>query len=606
MKRGCIAILGLVIVQFSCLSAAEYSSEPIIHSVFPLGGQIGQTFPIKLRGEYLNESYDLWFDSDFISATILGLETDSTSGNNKVQETKSGINSKLIQVLNVQLHVLRGATPGRHTLRVITTRGISNSLSFWIHTEPSYKETNTPHEVVTQSEQLDFFPIAVHGVLANPGEVDYYSFELLKSEALIFQVHSTALSDTALSLYEPIGSWFDPDRSHRIAFNDEPIFHPDLPTEPILEHHFKKSGKFIVRVSGFLGEGGPDHSYFLRIARASSHKNRDDLVPDNTIWEERLWTRPLQSNYIKKLQLRAVNLSSKQDLSKRGSSANIEGDLSAKIPSFYLRETDQEQSVPPVITLPVLLVGKIDVPGDIDQVRFSAKVGFGIAIEIETPNKTVPIFNPYIRVTDLQGEEVFTNVHSFLNANTEIQKQIKPKTIHSFPRSGEFTLEIRDITAVFGDSFMDYRVLIREQVPHMGKIHVEDDYLNLIPGRSTKLNVITDQEEGFSGSIALTLEGLPPGVRALTATESDSDKPLPVNDGKKDRYLAKSRKATFVLIVNKDVKPTRFPVKVRLLAQPVMNGRLGIETPVKELIVMVVASNEDNNLGANDSVESFR
>ena len=83
LKRGCIAILGLVIVQFSCLSAAEYSSEPIIHSVFPLGGQIGQTFPIKLRGEYLNESYDLWFDSDFISATILGLETDSTSGNNK-------------------------------------------------------------------------------------------------------------------------------------------------------------------------------------------------------------------------------------------------------------------------------------------------------------------------------------------------------------------------------------------------------------------------------------------------------------------------------------------------------------------------------------------
>ena len=69
LKRGCIAILGLVIVQFSCLSAAEYSSEPIIHSVFPLGGQIGQTFPIKLRGEYLNESYALWFASDSISAT---------------------------------------------------------------------------------------------------------------------------------------------------------------------------------------------------------------------------------------------------------------------------------------------------------------------------------------------------------------------------------------------------------------------------------------------------------------------------------------------------------------------------------------------------------
>ena len=603
LKRGCIVIVGLVFVQFSWLSTAECSSEPKIHSIFPLGGQVGQTFSIKLRGEYLSEAYDLWCDCDSISASILGLETNSTSGNNRMKSVKGEVNSKLIQVLNVELQIMQKATPGRYSLRVITSRGISNSLSFWIHPEPSHKETAAPHEVVAQSERLENFPIAVHGVLANPGEVDYYAFEILESESLHFQVYSTALSDTALSLYEPIGSWFDPNRPHRIAFNDEPIFHPDLPTEPILEHHFKKRGKFLVRVSGFLGEGGPDHSYLLRIARASSQYNRDNSVLDDTIWEERLWTRPLQSNHIKKLQLRAVILSSNEDPSQIRSSVNSEGDLSAEIPSVYLREIDQKKNVPPVITFPVLLLGKIDAPGDIDQVRFSAEVGSRIAIEIQTPHKTVPIFNPYIRVTDLQGEEVLTNVHSILNANTEIQKQIKPKTIHSFPRSGEFTLEIRDITAVFGDSLMDYRVLIREQVPHMGKIHVKDDYLNLILGRSTKLNVITDQEEGFSGSIALTLAGLPSGVKALTATESDSDKPLPVNDGRKDRYVAKSRKATFILIVKKDAKPTRWPVKVRLLAQPVVNGKLGIETPVKELIVMVVLPNENNNLRINDSVE---
>ena len=67
-----------------------------------------------------------------------------------------------------------------------------------------------------------------------------------------------------------------------------------------------------------------------------------------------------------------------------------------------------------------------------------------------TPRATVPIFNPYLKMVDAEGAEVLTNVHSILNANTEIEKQIRPKVIHSFPRAGEFTLEIRDITAAFG------------------------------------------------------------------------------------------------------------------------------------------------------------
>jgi hypothetical protein len=243
---------------------------------------------------------------------------------------------------------------------------------------------------------------------------------------------------------------------------------------------------------------------------------------------------------------------------------------------------------PQRIQLPSLIQGTIERPGDIDRVKFSVKTGDRLVFEVETPEKTIPIFNPYLKVIDENGVEAFTNVYSRINANSVISKQIRPKTAYSFSRGGEFTLEIRDITASYGDAAMSYRVLVRPQVPHVGKVHIAKNYLNLMAGEAAKLSVITDQEEGFEGFAILTLEGLPQGVTAMPGTEVEPDKPPPFNEGKKERYTTKSRKATFILVTDADAPPTRMPVMARVFAQPVMEGKPGRKIPVKDVLVMVV------------------
>ena len=135
---------------------------------------------------------------------------------------------------------------------------------------------------------------------------------------------------------------------------------------------------------------------------------------------------------------------------------------------------------------------------------------------------------------------------------------------------------------------MAYRVLIRPQVPHMGRIHVEEDHLNLVAGTATPLSLVTDQEEHFEGSIALSLAGLPPGVTAVAATRSEPDAPPAVNEGRKERYVSRSRKATLVLVAAADAPATPGPVPVKVMAQPVEEGRMGRKTPVKDLLLMVV------------------
>ena len=248
------------------------------------------------------------------------------------------------------------------------------------------------------------------------------------------------------------------------------------------------------------------------------------------------------------------------------------------------------------VSLPVLVEGTVESPGDIDYVRFEAKLGDGVTIEIETPDAGPPDFVPYLRVVDDAGVEVFTNVRSMVHANGGfIMKTLEPKTVFDFRRDGRFTLQVRDLTTQRGGDRFDYRILIRPQVPHVGAVHIEEDRLNLVAGEIHKLSIVTDQEEGFDGYIALALEGLPEGVRVLPATEVKFLKVQQprLDEGRVERYLAKNRTATLLLATDKGARPTRTPSNARVLATAVRNGNMGRPIVVKELPVMVLRRTEE-------------
>ena len=595
-SRGWMVTALLVLLQsLPCPAEADSSGPPEILSLFPLGGRPGEEFQATLRGRGLEGARELWFDSTGIRATVLGLRKEEGP---KPEETpQSDAGAKPLQLLSLRFEVDPEAQPGPRSLRAITPRGLSQPLTFHVHAEPGHRESRPSHDLASEAEPLPQWPLAVYGTIGQPAEVDYYAFSVSEGERLRFEVRSLALSDMAIALFEPEGSWFSPHRARRLAFSDEPVSYPELSTEPVLTYRFGSAGRYLVRVSGFLGEGGPDHPYLLRITRdsaagiggasgsASSGWGRD-------LWQERSWTRQLRTDRMEALRARTAlptQIPSEPETVDEGRAGTRDPAAPERIPLIQLDGAPDEASEAMVVGLPALLVGTIEHPGDIDRVRFAAKVGDRIALEIETPRATVPVFNPYLKMVDAEGAEVLTNVHSILNANTEIEKQIRPKVIHSFPRAGEFTLEIRDITAAFGGPSMAYRVLIRPQVPHMGQVHVEEDHLNLVAGTATPLSLVTDQEEHFEGSIALSLAGLPSGVTAVAATQAEPDAPPAVNEGRKERYASRSRKATLVLVAAADAPATPVPVRVTVMAQPVVGGRMGRMTPVKDLLVMVLA-----------------
>ncbi|MEZ5353384.1 MAG: hypothetical protein R2762_12165 [Bryobacteraceae bacterium] len=539
-------------------------APPRIDSVFPVGGQRGTTVQAEIRGMGLKGAYELWFAGTGVRAKVINVAPERATD----PEAKPDPKKKPMDLLRVEL-TLDGALEGPYReFRVLTAGGVSNALRLYIHAEKAQMEAGTPHDLAKEAQRVEA-PVTVHGRISAVGEVDYYSFRVRAGEELWFQTRSSAALDPGLGIYKLTGSWFDPERATRLAYSDEPVAYPGLTTEASLHYRFEEAGEYLVRVNGFWGHGGPGQNYALAITREAPEQDREEEPEE---WNERRWTRRLTPDRMSRLWSRALTRQAEP------------------IPVIDADAEPREAPVKPVrITPPALVVGAIERPGDVDRVLFGVKEGDRLAFEVETPEKTLPLMNPLLRVVDGDGVEALTNILSAVNSNGNVSKQIHPKTVYSFPREGEFTMEIRDITASYGDRGMKYAVLVRPQVPHMGAVEVAADSLNLVAGKADKLSVVTDQEEGFDGYVVLTMEGLPEGVRAVTATEVEPDTPPSTSISKRERFVAKNQKATLLLIADAGAPPTRTPAMGRVYAQPVVKGELGSRFLVKEIPVMVVS-----------------
>ena len=590
----CVLLAGTALAPHIGWCAPKARAEPKLLSIYPFGGSTGTELKAAVRGTALQGSYGVWFDSDDLTATVerVDIIAEPSEDETKNYGKKKGKEEpKYGAVLAVRIS--DSAELGLHRLRLVTPQGLSDSLVFRVHRQPAIDETEQDHSSAEAAQWLKQRPVAVNGKIGAKGEVDYYQFKADAGEELLFEVYAgTAAMDPTVTLLAPTGSWLNPARLTRLAYNDEPVHFPGYSSEPRLTYRFDKAGRYLLRVESFLGAGSADHVYQLRVSPADSaapKTHRTRFRPAQTLtnrWEERDFTRELPPDHMEVLWSRSVEPPAADDAENE---AEDEPNKTNPVFRGAIPVSRVDLGAEPVeVTLPAMIEGAIERAGDIDRVRFEVKRGDRVVLEIQTTEATVPDFNPFLKVVDENGIEVFTNVHSNLNNNGGfIMKTVQPKTTFTFRREGRFTLEIRDITTQLADDRFGYRVLLRPQVPHVGAVHIAEDHLNLNPGEVKKISIITDQEEGFDGYIGLAAEGLPQGVRTMMATEVVPEKPPPLNDGKKHRYVAKNHVATLLVVADADAPATMMPSKVKIKATPVRAGRMGNPVEVKELLVMV-------------------
>lgn len=537
----CIRNGWLLAAQCAVLSGAVSGADPRIQSVFPPVIAPGKSVEITIRGKDIQTATGLWFPDGDVQVRSLRVE------------------SAPEELVRAEVMLSPGTSGDLRKFRIATRIGVSNEWELQVADAPVITE---PAGVLRE------FPALLAGVIARRGEVNSYRVSAQAGQVLSFEARAGARGfDPVLTLAEKSGSWFDSERINVLASNDEPLYFPGLSTDARITHRFAKGGEYLLRVGSFSGQGGPESTYTLRISpgelpAVSLHPRLADA------WEERQFTRPVPM----------PNMAARA----------IQDGPPSKPESF--RAAAEGSAEIPVFAPPGVIEGRITTPGEAHLIRLRIEKAQDLAIEVETPEATMPRFNPVIRLMEPGGQEVVTNVYTKRNNNgLYMMKMIQAKTTFSLAAPGLYTLQIRDITTDRAGADFRYRVLVRPRFPHIGKIACTTDHVNLRPGETKPISIIMDREEEFNGVVSFTAENLPPGVTLLPALEKPPDRPPLPNGGKLERYIASPQSASLLLIAAPGAATTKEPIRVRLLARPIGNGKLREAIPAGEFPMMIVA-----------------
>ncbi len=514
-------------------------ADPKIASVFPMSGRAGSEFDVTVRGTGLDAARAVMFDGTGVVGRVI---------ESKPEEAR------------VRVTVEPGVAYDARGFRIVTSWGVTNRAEIRV----------TDSRTASEDEPVASLPALINGVLSLPGETDSYWIGVAAGETIgIEAISGLASFDPAVSVWAPSASWFDKTRLERIAVNDEPLYFPGLDTAARLTHRFDKAGKYCVRVSGFQGQGGPGYVYQLRIARGALTPPK--LHPVNEPeWPERSFVRRVGPEWMAAAARRGLQKPPKAVESYK---AALEGAADV-----------------PVIDETGMVEGRIGASDEAHEIRLKIAETRDLAIEVETPGATLPRFNPVVRVMQPDGHEVVTNVYTKRNNNgLYMMKMIQAKTVVTLRSVGEYRIQIRDITSDRHAPDFAYRVLIRPRIPHIGSAALVEDRVNLEPGQSKPLTVNVDREEGFKGFVAISVEGLPPGITAVAGLENPVERPPLPNAGRRERYYPVPQTATVMLIASPDAPPGELPSRARVIARPVVDGRVGEAVLNKEVPVMVVA-----------------
>jgi len=553
------------------------------------------------------------FDCGGLRGTVKAVEsielkeaTQNTATPNTDRKRQNG------QRVLLELRADPTSAAGAHMFRLVSKQGVSNAQAMYVSAENVITERLNPTTVAGNFQGLNW-PVVLAGKISNEGEVDYFSIEVPAGRELLFEVDSLGgRLDPVISLSEPTGSWFNSERMTRLAFED--TAGGGMPATASVNYRFKQPGRYVVAVRDFLGMGGADYSYQLRVADGSAQtpklptvgKRRGNSATEE--WQEREFARKIEPQRLNELWARTLQVSKKQDpaSSVPGDTARLSLEASPKVvehpvsngpvavPALsIIREKEPNDRVSEAldVSIPAILEGAVSRPGDVDCYRIKPEAGQPLVFEIQTRSALPPTFSPRLEVFTSSGDEVLNNVYQRIGGDGDDWVQsLEPKVVYTFDRAGEYFLKIRDLTSRNGAPDFAYRVLIRPQIAHVGDIAVKEDRLNLVPGEARKLSISAGQEEGFDGQIVVLVDDLPQGVLALPAADVEPAQGPPWAKVHPERFVSNSQTVTLMILAAPDAPPTERPRLAKIKAQPIVQGKPGTPFEVKELLIMVLNS----------------
>lgn len=433
------------------------------------------------------------------------------------------------ELLFAEVTVAPDAKPGRREIRVITKRGVSNPLPFYVDQVPEVArkpmktcqlpvlgrehlaQRNRPPE---EEEMRITVPCTMNGQVG-PGEVNRYRFQASKGQRLVIAARARELVPYVA---DGVPGWFQAvlrlvDANGReVAYNDDFRSHPD----PLIYFEVPEDGEYVLAIHDALFRGRESFVYRITIGQLPLLTSIFPLggrVGEPVKIEASGWNLE-----------KATLLLPPQD-AKPGvhSIAATDGKFVSNYVPFALDTLpeclDQEPNDAPAnaqkVALPVIVNGRMDRPGDWDVFQVEAKAGQTIVAEVHARRLGSPL-DSFVKITGADGKIIGLNDDHYDAASGLNTDHADSYLMVKLPADGKYFIHLGDTRRQSGKEYA-YRIRISEPQP--------DFALRLVPSRvcipnkaSATVTVFALRKDGFDGPIALKFKDLPEGLQSPGAT----------------------------------------------------------------------------------------
>ena len=440
-----------------------------------------------------------------------------------VNQRRRQLNPQLAEIVKLKVTIDPGTPPGRHEIRLIGPQGITNPRTFIVGRIPEVREfePNDPGGPPRKSPPpaVPAPPFTLNGQIL-PGDVDRFRFRAKKGQSLVIQGHGRALvpylADAVPGWFQMVVALYGPD-GRQLAWDDDFRFHPD----PVLHFTIPKDGDYEIEVRDSIYRGRQDFVYRIDVAES----------PFVTA------TFPLGARQGAKATAKVDgwNLPKKQitldtrpgppirfaRLDRGPLPGNPIPYAIGTLPEIFEKEPNNAHPKAQPVTLPVLVNGRIQKPGDLDVFRFQGKAGQQVVVEVAARRLNSPI-DSLVRLTDKTGETLAWNddqmekdghLHLGPGLLTHYADSFLTTTL---PSDGPWFVTIGDAQNHGGSAFA-YRLQISPPLPDF-ELRVIPSGILASPNGHTPVEVFALRHGGFEGPIHLSLAGAPKGAVLEGAT----------------------------------------------------------------------------------------
>jgi hypothetical protein len=484
---------------------------PRIETIFPGAVERGTTTEVSLTGRYnLRDAYRVLFADHGVSATVLGW---SDLADPAVPDEKR--KPFELEGLKLKITVSQDAEPGIRPFRILTKGSLSALANLYITDLPAVREVE-PNDKVAEAQMLEL-PRTVNGLLDQEADEDVYRFQAEAGDSFSFCVYSARLQHPVPHLEKDFA---DVVMTLRDARGNELAAADDWTNQdPQMFYRFEAGGTYYLHLREARNHAGKGRWwYVLNIGKSPVITSvfPPVVAPGSKV---KLDVRGFRTEEWDGTTVEVPASAEGQHLVELHSARGVVHRIPLLV-SKLPHSVDASASSPIKLSVPHVISGRTELPGEVDRFRFRAKAGQRFEFEVKAP-AFGSLLDPLIELRDISGEllevqDDGVNVVGQTADGLSFPVDKDPRLEWTAPEDGEYELDVRDAN-YFGSKDHVYYLTAKLQEEDFALI-LDDDRLPVGPGESYTSVVTIERRNGFTGPVALHVSGLPEGIVAHEST----------------------------------------------------------------------------------------